>query len=237
MVDHLVVLDLGQSLCIDGLCGILLLHNSKDTVVQMLVEVLGIGEGLRTRGTLSSGIGSIASEFLSSGHAGWRLLAAVRGSLFNTMNSGQVSLEYICSVERLFGRRPRARAEAANHGALVVGQCVAVLVVFAGKTLDVVFAGLDGTLLGSLILVSEHVRLEVLEYLAAIGIGAPLLLLGFIAAKVGRANWGNEVGHAHTAAIGIDGGTVWAVGGVVGTKGAIVEEWRGAVGSSHVGLR
>ena len=48
-----------------------------------------------------------------------------------------------------------------------MGQGVAVLIVFACNTLNVVFACLNGTLLGSLILVSEHVRLQVLDMSAA----------------------------------------------------------------------
>jgi hypothetical protein len=67
-----------------------------------------------------------------------------------------VSLEDICSVERLLVGGPRARAKRAGYGALVVRQSVAVLVVLASKALDVIFAAFDGTLLRPLLLVGEH---------------------------------------------------------------------------------
>lgn len=46
LVNILIVLNLGQTLSVDSLGRILLLNNAQHTVVKMLVEVLGIGEGL-----------------------------------------------------------------------------------------------------------------------------------------------------------------------------------------------
>lgn len=65
-----------------------------------------------------------------------------------------------------------------------MGQGVTVLVVLSGETLDVVVASLDGAFLWSLILVSQHMCLEILEHLSTIGIGASSLLLGFLTAEV-----------------------------------------------------
>jgi hypothetical protein len=155
----------------------------------MLVEVLSVGKGLRASAALSGSVGRIASELLSRRDASGRLLAAVGRSLLNAVNGSQVPLEYIRSVERLLCGRSRARAEATYHGALVMGQGVSVLVVFAGKALDVILAGLDGALLGTFILMREHVCLEILENFAAVGICASLLLLGVVTTEIGRADW------------------------------------------------
>jgi len=74
-----------------------------------------------------------------------------------------MSFEHICAVEALLGRAARAWTETADHGSLVVCQSVSVLVVLARKAFSVVLARRDRTLLRALILVCEHVRLEVLE--------------------------------------------------------------------------
>lgn len=65
-----------------------------------------------------------------------------------------------------------------------MGQGVAVLIIFPRETLDVVVASLDRALLWSLILVSQHVCLEILEHLSTIRISASSLLLGLLAAEV-----------------------------------------------------
>ena len=90
-----------------------------------------------------------------------------------------MSLEHIRSVEALLSRAAGAWAETAHHGSLVMCQCVAVLVVLARETFGVVFARRDRTLLGALILVCEHVRLEVLEVPATCGVWAEAFV-GFI---------------------------------------------------------
>lgn len=86
-----------------------------------------------------------------------------------------MTLENICAIETLLQRGAGTRAETANHRALVVRQGVAVLVVLAGKALDVVIAGGDRTLLWTFQLMGEHVCLDILEYLAAIGEWARIL--------------------------------------------------------------
>lgn len=75
-------------------------------------------------------------------------------------------------------------------------QSMTVLTMLARETLDVVFAGLDGALLGALNLVGQHVCLKVLEDLAAVGPGASLLLLAaLIAAALARCGR-DELAHA-----------------------------------------
>lgn len=195
LVNVLVVSNLRQVLCVDGLGGVLLLNNAQNTVVQVLVKVLSIGKGLRASAALASGVGGIAGERLGRDGTG-SSSAAVGGSLLNAVDGSQVSLEDICAVERLLSRGARSGTEATDHSALVVGQGVAVLVILASKPLDVVFTRHDGALLGSLSLVSEHVRLEILEGLAALGIGAHVLLLDLIAAGVVGGDGGDEVAAA-----------------------------------------
>jgi hypothetical protein len=93
------------------------------------------------------------------------------------MDSSQVTLENIGAVKRLLSRGSRSRAEAAHHGTFVVSKGMAVFVVLPSEALDVVITCGDWALLRSLILVSEHMRLEVLERLAAVRVRASLLLL------------------------------------------------------------
>jgi hypothetical protein len=81
-------------------------------------------------------------------------------------------LEDVCAIEALLGRAARAWAEATHHSAFVVRQCVSVLVVLAGETFSVVLASWDRALLRALVLMCEHVRLEVLEVPTACGIWA-----------------------------------------------------------------
>ena len=85
-------------------------------------------------------------------------------------------LEDIRTVEALLSRAARAWTETAYHGSLVVRQCVAVLVVLAREAFGVVFASRDRTLLRALILVCEHVCLEVLEVPSTCGVWAEALV-------------------------------------------------------------
>jgi hypothetical protein len=88
-------------------------------------------------------------------------------------------LEHVRTVEALLGRAARAWTETTYHGSLVVRQCVPVLVVLASKAFCVVFASRDGTFLWALVLVCEHVRLEVLEVPATCGVWAEAFV-GFV---------------------------------------------------------
>lgn len=83
------------------------------------------------------------------------------------MHRSQVSLEDISPVEALLCGAAAARAETADHGALVVRQGVSVLVVLASKALGVVFTGWDWALLWTFILVREHMCLEILDVSSA----------------------------------------------------------------------
>lgn len=85
-------------------------------------------------------------------------------------------LEDIGSVEALFSSRAGRRAEATDHGALVMSQGMSVLVVLSCEALDVVFASRNRALLRSGLLVSPDVCLQVLDDLPAIRKGALALL-------------------------------------------------------------
>lgn len=64
-----------------------------------------------------------------------------------------MALEHISAVEGLGMRGAGARAKGAHHGALVVSQGVAILVVLAGEAFDMVLACFDWTLFGAFFLV------------------------------------------------------------------------------------
>ena len=51
-------------------------------------------------------------------------------------------------------------------------ECVPVFIVFSSKSFDVIFTRLYGALLWSLVLMSQHMRLQVLEGSAAVCNGA-----------------------------------------------------------------
>lgn len=73
-------------------------------------------------------------------------------------------LEDIGAIEGLCRGRALAGAEAAGDGSLVVGSDeMPVSVIFAGEAALVELAAGDWALLGPLILMGEHVGLEVLE--------------------------------------------------------------------------
>lgn len=91
-----------------------------------------------------------------------------------------MSFEDIGSVEALLCGRAGARAKTADHGALVMGQSMSILVVLSGKALLVVFTCQDGTFLWSLGLVSQHVCFQVFEDFAAISMGASTLLSALV---------------------------------------------------------
>lgn len=88
-------------------------------------------------------------------------------------------LEDVCAVEALFCRTTGAGAESADHGTLVVGQSVSVLVVLASEPFGVVLASGNRALLRALVLVSEHVCLEVFEMPATSRVRAEAFV-GFI---------------------------------------------------------
>ena len=86
-----------------------------------------------------------------------------------------------------------------------MGQGVAVLVVFASKSLDMVLACLNRAFLGTFGLVRKHVCLEILENLAAVGMRTALLFLGLVARREVTRAWGNKAAEARTAGIGVHG--------------------------------
>lgn len=109
-----------------------------------------------------------------------------------------------------------------------------VLVVLAGESLGVVFAGQDRTLLGALGLMGEHVRLYVLENIPAVRVGTLLLLLGLLAA-IGFAPRGYKVTYAWSTLVGVNGGGVRAAGEkrLVEGDAGLDGEGRGAVVTEH----
>ena len=95
------------------------------------------------------------------------------------------------------------------------------------KTLDVVLACGDGTLLGTLGLVREHVGLEVLEGLAAVGVRAALLFPRLIAAILLLPGVIGLIRHQAPAPLRVDGRLEWRVGRVI----TIMQKRRGAAGA------
>jgi hypothetical protein len=89
--------------------------------------------------------------------------------------------------------------------------------------------------------VGEHVGLEVLEDLAAVGMRASLLLLGLVARVVTGRGGGDEVADAGAAGVGVHGSGIGTVGeGGDGSSGglerAVVEEGGDAAVAKHVEL-
>jgi len=84
-----------------------------------------------------------------------------------------VTLEDIGAVEGLLTGSARARAETANDGSLVVSSDeMSIAVILSGKATLVELAGRNGTLLRTLVLVREHVCLQVLVKLATVWVWA-----------------------------------------------------------------
>ena len=160
-----VIGDTAEQLLVYSFAGFLLLNDSKNTVVQMLVEILCIPEGGRAGGTFSCDITRSDGWFLS--RTARALLAAVGRILFNTVHGGKVSLEDIRSVEALFGGRSRARAESTHHITLVVGEGVSILIVFAGEPFLMVRTGRNWALFRPLRLMGQHMCFQVFEQSAA----------------------------------------------------------------------
>lgn len=85
-------------------------------------------------------------------------------------------LEDVCAVEAFLSCAAAAWTETTHHCTLVVCQSVSVLIVLPGETLDVVFATGNRTLLRSLVLMSEHVGLEIFDVSSARRDGADALV-------------------------------------------------------------
>lgn len=85
-------------------------------------------------------------------------------------------LEDVGTVKALLRSRSTAWAKATDHSALVVSESVPVLVVLPRESLDVVLAGGDWALLRALVLVCEHVGLQVLEHASTFWQGTHALL-------------------------------------------------------------
>lgn len=64
-----------------------------------------------------------------------------------------------------------------------MGQGMPIFVILASETLDVIVACRDWALLRSLILVGEHMRLQILKHLAAFWVGTSALLSIFVTVK------------------------------------------------------
>lgn len=123
----------------------------------MFVELLRVLERRRTCRAFASSIGPLCRYLLICSRAG-TLLAAVWRRLFYAMHRGQMTLEDISAIEAFFQGRAGPWAESAHHITLIVSQCVAILVVFAGETLVVVCTISDRALFGPLRLMGEHMR-------------------------------------------------------------------------------
>lgn len=176
-LGHILVLgDGGQEALVDGLAGVGLLDNAQHAVVQVLVELLCVGEG---DGTCGAGTGDVLCAGVRLA-AGWALFAAIGRILLDAVDRSEMSLEDIGAVKALLRCRAAAWTKSADHRALVVCECVSILVVLPREALDVVLACRDWALLGPLVLVGEHVCLEVLEDTATLGKWAKTLLARLI---------------------------------------------------------
>lgn len=152
-----IVRDGCKVLLVDALSWVDLLNHSQHTVIEMLVEFLCVRESDGTgRAGTSGGVLCCAAESLLARDRA--LPSCIWWCLLDTVNRSKMPLEDIGAIKALLRRRSRAWAETANHGSLVMRQSVPVFVVLACETLDVVLAGLDGTLLRSLSLMREHMR-------------------------------------------------------------------------------
>lgn len=137
----------------------------ENAVIQMFVELLGGLEGDGAGGAfagregvagvgIGGGVGGAGAGEFGACEAGL-LLAAVRRGLFDVVDGHEMAFEDIGAVEGFFHGGAGAGTEAANHGAFIVGEGVALAVVFAGEAFLGVFAGRDWTLLGTSELVGK----------------------------------------------------------------------------------
>ena len=85
----------------------------------------------------------------------------------------QMTLEAVCTIKCLFCNSSRARAEVADDGSFKVRRArVTVTIILSCETFGVKLTACDGTFLWSLILVSEHVGLDIAHHAAAVWIWA-----------------------------------------------------------------
>lgn len=159
--DGSVVGNSAQDALIDRLTRLFSTKSGQKTGVDVIVKVLGVVELGRAGGTFSSCLMGGGCRLFA--RQTWALLAAVGWRLLNPVHGSKVTLEHIGAVEALFGSFTAVGTEAADHGALVVGQGVSVLVVFASETFLVVLARHDRTLFRALGLVCEEMSFEILE--------------------------------------------------------------------------
>lgn len=87
-----------------------------------------------------------------------------------------MSLEDICSIETLLRCATASRAETTHHRSFVMSECVTILIVFSCEAFDVVFARDHRALFWTLILMCEHVGLQVLDVSSTGGDGAQALV-------------------------------------------------------------
>jgi len=136
----------------------------EDTVVEMFVEILGIGKMEATGGALSNS----RRVFGLGGQIDWEaLLASVWWVLLDLVDGSEMTLEDVGTVEGFFGGGAGARTETTDHSPLVMCEGMALTIVLAGESLSVILAADDGALLWSLVLMGEHMSLEVAEFLSA----------------------------------------------------------------------
>lgn len=137
---------------------------AEDAVVEMLIELLGRGELAVTDGASSTDDAVAVTAANNASGRGHEVLAAVRRRLLHVVDGGEMALEHVGAVEGLLVSRAGSGAERADHGALVVRQGMSILVVLAREAFGVVLACLNGAFLGTHVLVSQHVRCQILHY-------------------------------------------------------------------------
>ena len=89
-----------EMMFIDRFTGFFLLHHAKNTIVQMLIEILRIFESCGAGGTLASRAHSLRRHLLVCGRI-CTLLAAVWWCLLYAVDRGKVALEDVCAIEAL----------------------------------------------------------------------------------------------------------------------------------------
>lgn len=163
-VCSLVLLYLWQMCNIDSLLSSFLNH-PKNTVVEMLIEILGANKCRLASWTLARSMRSIGWKPLATWNASsrWSLPPAVRRHLFYCMNTGEVAFEEVCTTKRLFCGRTTTRTKATDHSTFIVTQSMTILVVLPSKSLDVIITGLNRAFFRSFVLMSHYMRFEIFE--------------------------------------------------------------------------
>lgn len=132
-----IIVHLREAHVVDGIGGSLH-HLEHYTVVNMIEQVLGVPERFAADRAISSGIPGVVHTSLDGGN--WPLMTLVWWHQLRSVDRDKVAFEHINTSEALFFWCPSVWTKVAHHDALIVNQCVAILIVFASEPLGVVLA-------------------------------------------------------------------------------------------------